>query len=69
MCPVQQPAVVGYEGGLDFCLDCNLKYQQAQELILFSWNANVIASLMISTWSPACAPLPGVTLSGNLQSR
>jgi hypothetical protein len=29
-----RPAVVEYQGGLRFCLDCNLKYQQAQEMIL-----------------------------------
>src|SRR5258706_533852 len=30
-----RPAIVGYQGGLNFCVDCNLKYQQAQEMILY----------------------------------
>src|ERR1035437_5587040 len=28
-----RPAIVEYQGGLRFCVDCNLKYQQAQDLI------------------------------------
>lgn len=28
-----RPAIVGYKGGLNLCVDCNLKFQQAQELI------------------------------------
>jgi hypothetical protein len=30
-----RPAIVEYTGGLYFCVDCNLKYQQAQEMIMY----------------------------------
>lgn len=30
-----RPAAVGYSDGRNFCLDCNLKFQQAQEMIIY----------------------------------
>ena len=30
-----RPAIIEYQGGLRFCLDCNIKFSQTQEMILY----------------------------------